>query len=76
MGLKSDFQKVKTEQNRAFVPEDSQSVERQDVLRTTSRKNLCSRTQQEQDSVKTRIRQYEKARHIEDTFFYFNPSEK
>ncbi|WP_302615058.1 hypothetical protein [uncultured Bacteroides sp.] len=33
-------------------------------------------TQQEQDSVKTRIRQYEKARHIEDTFLYFNPSEK
>lgn len=33
-------------------------------------------TQQEQDSMKTRIRQYEKARHIEDTFLYFNPSEK
>ena len=33
-------------------------------------------TQQEQDSMKTRIRQYEKARHIEDTFLYFNPLEK
>ena len=31
---KSDFQKVKTEHFRAFVPEDLQSVERQDVLRT------------------------------------------
>lgn len=36
MVWKSDFQKVKTEQIRAFVPEESQSVERQDVLRTAS----------------------------------------
>lgn len=34
--MKSDFQKVKTEQIRAFVPEELQSVERQDVLRTAS----------------------------------------
>ena len=34
---KSDFQKVKTEHFRAFVSEDSQSVERKDVLRTASR---------------------------------------
>ena len=35
-GLKSDFQKVETEHFRSFVPEDSQSIERQDVLRTAS----------------------------------------
>lgn len=34
--MKSDFQKVKTEHFRTFVPEDSQSIERQDVLRTAS----------------------------------------
>lgn len=34
--MKSDFQKVKTEHFRAFVPEELQSVERQDVLRTAS----------------------------------------
>ena len=34
--MKSDFQKIKSEQIRAFVPEDLQSVERQDVLRTAS----------------------------------------
>ena len=34
--MKSDFQKVETEHFRSFVPEDSQSIERQDVLRTAS----------------------------------------
>ena len=34
--MKSDFQKVKTEQIQTFVPEDLQSVERQRVLRTAS----------------------------------------
>lgn len=38
----SDFQKVKTEHFRAFVPEDSQSVERQRVLRTAS--EIASKT--------------------------------
>jgi hypothetical protein len=33
---KSDFQKVKTAHLRAFVPEDLQSAERQDVLRAAS----------------------------------------
>ena len=37
---KSDFQKVKTEYLRAFVPEDSQSVERQCVLRTASENEI------------------------------------
>lgn len=48
--------------------------EQEDLLRRE--KIFAVGTQQEQDSVKTRIRQYEKARHIEDTFLYFNPSEK
>ena len=34
--MESDFQKVKTLHFRAFVPEELQSVERQDVLRTVS----------------------------------------
>lgn len=33
-------------------------------------------TQQEQDSIKNLTRHLEKSRHIEDTFLYFNPSEK
>ena len=33
-------------------------------------------TQQEQDSIKNRTRQLEKDRHIEETFLYFNPTEK
>ena len=48
--------------------------EQEDLLRRE--KIFAVGTQQEQDSVKTLIRQYEKARHIEDTFLYFNPSEK
>ena len=48
--------------------------EQEDLLRRE--KIFAVGTQQEQDSMKTRIRQYEKARHIEDTFLYFNPSEK
>ena len=48
--------------------------EQEDLLRRE--KIFAVGTQQEQDSVKTCIRQYEKARHIEDTFLYFNPSEK
>lgn len=43
--MKSDFQKVKTEQIRAFVPEDSQSVERQDVLRTASANEILKEKQ-------------------------------
>ncbi len=48
--------------------------EQEDLLRRE--KIFAVGTQQEQDSVRTCIRQYEKARHIEDTFLYFNPSEK
>lgn len=33
-------------------------------------------TQQEQDSIKNRTRQLEKSRDIEETFLYFNPTEK
>lgn len=48
--------------------------EQEDLLRRE--KIFAVGTQQEQDSMKNRIRQYEKARYIEDTFLYFNPSEK
>jgi len=48
--------------------------EQEDLLRRE--KIFAVGTQQEQDSMKTCIRQYEKARHIEETFLYFNPSEK
>ena len=48
--------------------------EQEDLLRRE--KIFAVGTQQEQDSMRTCIRQYEKARHIEDTFLYFNPSEK
>lgn len=43
--MKSDFQKVKTEHFRTFVPEDSQSIERQDVLRTASGNEILKEKQ-------------------------------
>lgn len=43
--MKNDFQNVKTEQIRAFVPEDSQSVERQRVLRTASGNEILKEKQ-------------------------------
>lgn len=39
-------------------------------------KNFAVGTQQEQDSIKNLTRQLEKSRHIEETFLYFNPTEK
>ncbi len=48
--------------------------EQEDLLRRE--KIFAVGTQHEQDSMKNRIRQYEKARYIEDTFLYFNPTEK
>ncbi|WP_285828346.1 hypothetical protein, partial [Bacteroides acidifaciens] len=48
--------------------------QQEDLLRRE--KIFAVGTQHEQDSIKNRIRQLEKARHIEDTFLYFNPSEK
>ena len=48
--------------------------QQEDLLRRE--KIFAVGTRHEQDSMKNRIRQYEKARYIEDTFLYFNPSEK
>ncbi len=48
--------------------------EQEDLLRRE--KIFAVGTQQEQDSMKTRIRQYEKTRHIENTFLYFNPTQQ
>jgi hypothetical protein len=43
--VKSDFQKVKTEHFRTFVPEDSQSIERQCVLPTASENEILKEKQ-------------------------------
>lgn len=48
--------------------------QQEDMLRRE--KNFAVGTQQEQDSIKNRTRQLEKSRHIEETFLYFNPTEK
>ncbi len=48
--------------------------EQEDLLRRE--KIFAVGTQQEQNSMKTRIRQYEKNRHIENTFLYFNPTQQ
>lgn len=48
--------------------------EQEDMLRRE--KIFAVGTQQEQDSIKNRTRQLEKSRHIEETFLYFNPTEK
>lgn len=42
--MKSDLQKVETERFRTFVPEESQSVERQRVLRTASVNDVSIKT--------------------------------
>ena len=46
----------------------------EDLLRRE--KTFAVGTQQEQDSIKNLTRQLEKSRHIEETFLYFNPTEK
>lgn len=46
----------------------------EDLLRRE--KNFAVGTPQEQDSIKNLTRQLEKSRHIEETFLYFNPTEK
>jgi hypothetical protein len=46
----------------------------EDLLRRE--KTFAVGTQQEQDSIKNITRQLEKSRHIEETFLYFNPTEK
>lgn len=43
--MKNDFQKVKTEHFRTFVPEDSQSIERQCVLPTASENEILKEKQ-------------------------------
>lgn len=48
--------------------------EQEDMLRRE--KIFAVGTQHEQDSIKNRTRQLEKFRHIEETFLYFNPTEK
>ncbi len=48
--------------------------QQEDLLRRE--KNFAVGTQQEQDSIKNLTRQLEKSRHIEETFLYFNPTEK
>lgn len=48
--------------------------QQEDLLRRE--KTFAVGTQQEQDSIKNLTRQLEKSRHIEETFLYFNPSEK
>ena len=48
--------------------------EQEDMLRRE--KIFAVGTQHEQDSIKNRTRQLEKSRHIEETFLYFNPTEK
>jgi len=39
-------------------------------------KTFAVGTQHEQDSIKNLTRQLEKSHHIEETFLYFNPTEK
>lgn len=46
----------------------------EDLLRRE--KTFAVGTPQEQDSIKNLTRQLEKSRHIEETFLYFNPTEK
>ena len=46
----------------------------EDLLRRE--KTFAVGTQHEQDSIKNLTRQFEKSRHIEETFLYFNPTEK
>ena len=48
--------------------------QQEDLLRRE--KIFAVGTQHEQDSIKNRIRQLEKSRRIEETFLYFNPTEK
>lgn len=48
--------------------------QQEDLLRRE--KTFAVGTRQEQDSIKNLTRQLEKSRHIEETFLYFNPSEK
>ena len=48
--------------------------QQEDLLRRE--KTFAVGTQQEQDSIKDLTRQLEKSRHIEETFLYFNPTEK
>ena len=48
--------------------------QQEDLLRRE--KTFAVGTQQEQDSIKNLTRQFEKSRHIEETFLYFNPTEK
>ena len=49
-------------------------LQQEDLLRRE--KTFAVGTQQEQDSIKNLTRQLEKSRHIEETFLYFNPTEK
>lgn len=48
--------------------------QQEDLLRRE--KTFAVGTQHEQDSIKNLTRQLEKSRHIEETFLYFNPTEK
>ena len=48
--------------------------QQEDLLRRE--KTFAVGTLQEQDSIKNLTRQLEKSRHIEETFLYFNPTEK
>ena len=48
--------------------------QQEDLLRRE--KNFVVGTQHERDSIKNHTRQLEKSRHIEETFLYFNPTEK
>lgn len=48
--------------------------QQEDLLRRE--KTFAVGTQHERDSIKNHTRQLEKSRHIEETFLYFNPSEK
>jgi len=48
--------------------------QQEDMLRRE--KIFAVGTQHEQDSIKNRTRQLKKSRHIEETFLYFNPTEK
>lgn len=51
-----------------------EGMQQEDLLRRE--KTFAVGTQQEQDSIKNLTRQLEKSRHIEETFLYFNPTEK
>ena len=48
--------------------------QQEDLLRRE--KTFAVGTRHEQDSIKNHTRQLEKDRHIEETFLYFNPTEK